>query len=98
MADPLPPDSNAPMSPDEMRKILLAVGWSQGDLAVFARRDKSRTRKMARGAEDIDQPLARWLRRVYAAREAVVLVHSILNDVPDRSVSPLRLVTGTDVA
>jgi hypothetical protein len=50
------------MDPTELRTILDRLGWSQGYLAEVTGRDLSRTRKMARGREPIDQPLADWLR------------------------------------
>jgi hypothetical protein len=52
------------MDADELRAILDRMGWSQGDLARNAQRDPARTRKMARGQEPIDEPLANWLRKV----------------------------------
>lgn len=54
------------MTPDELRKIMERLGWSQNDLAVNAKRDYSRIRKMARGAQPIDEDLSGWLRRLWA--------------------------------
>jgi hypothetical protein len=54
----------AAMTTDELRSLLEACGWSQLDLARYAQRDPSKTRKQARGALPIDAPLAEWLRRV----------------------------------
>jgi transcriptional regulator with XRE-family HTH domain len=54
-----------PMTTDELRKITERLGWTQSDLATNAKRDYSRIRKMARGAEPIDAELASWLRRIW---------------------------------
>lgn len=54
----------APMTPDELREIIARLGWSQSELAEYAKRDYSRIRKIARGANPIDADLAQWLRKV----------------------------------
>jgi len=52
------------MTPTEMRDIIAKLEWTQGDLAHYARRDEARIRKQARGSNEIDPTLARWLRAV----------------------------------
>jgi len=52
------------MGPDEMRAILLRLGWSLGDCADRAQRSKARVRQMASGRQSIDEPLADWLRAI----------------------------------
>lgn len=50
------------MTPDELREIIAVLEWTQADLAFYAKRDQARIRKQARGTNDIDPTLARWLR------------------------------------
>jgi hypothetical protein len=59
-------DSDAQMTPDEMRSILAKFDRSQEWLALRTGRNYSRIRRMARGGEPIDDALAAWL-RAYAA-------------------------------
>ncbi len=60
-----------PMTTDELRDILDLLQWSQGDLSRWLGRDLARTRKMCRGREPIDEPLAEKLRAAAAAQMAI---------------------------
>ena len=56
-----------PMARTEFHLVRGRLGWSLADIARYAKRDNSRVRKMASGAEPIDQELADWLRQVESA-------------------------------
>jgi transcriptional regulator with XRE-family HTH domain len=56
-----------PMARTEFHLLRERLGWSLAHLARYAKRDNSRIRKMASGAEQVDQELADWLRHVEAA-------------------------------
>jgi len=57
------------MARTEFHLVRDRLGWSLADLARYAKRDNSRVRKMASGAEPVDQALADWLRKTQTAQQ-----------------------------
>lgn len=54
------------MTPTKLREIISRLGWSQNDLARISGRDEARVRKMARGAQPIDEIMRDFLVRLEA--------------------------------